>query len=108
LPTPLYVFCGRHLLVAKLRRAGRDAAAGAVEEVARVVAQIRRHWPRPCILLRGDSGFTREALMAWCEANRVDYVFGLARNDRLKKAIIPGLMTACDRADTGHCDHPNR
>jgi len=91
---PLYIFCGRHLLAAKLRRSNIDGAAGAVEEVGRIVAQIRRRWPRTRILLRGDSGFTREALMAWCEANRVDYVFGLARNDRLEKAIIPQLITA--------------
>src|SRR5260370_24802580 len=65
-----------------------------MEEVARTVAQIRRHWPRTRILLRGDSGFPREPLMAWCEANRVDYVFGLARNDGLEKAIIPELITA--------------
>ena len=91
---PLYIFCGRHLLVAKLRRANADAAAGVVEEVARIVAQIRRRWPRTRILLRGDSGFTREALMTWCEANRVDYVFGLARNDRLEEAINPELITA--------------
>jgi len=91
---PLYIFCGRHLLVAKLRRANADAAAGVVEEVARIVAQIGRRWPRTRILLRGDSGFTREALMTWCEANRVDYVFGLARNDRLEEAINPELITA--------------
>ena len=84
---PLYVFCGRHLLAAKLRCSNTDAAAGAVEEIARIVAQIRRNWPRTRILLRDDSGFCREPLMAWCEANRVDYVFGLARNDRLDKAI---------------------
>ena len=86
---PLYIFCGRHLLAAKLRRSNADGAAGAVEEVARIVAQIRRRWPRTRILLRGNSGFTRDALMVWCEANRVDYVFGLARNDRLEKAIVP-------------------
>ena len=80
---PLYVFCGRHLLVAKLRRADMDAAAGAVEEVARVVAHIRAHWPRTRILLRADSGFAREELMAWCEANGVDFLFGLAKNERL-------------------------
>src|ERR1700716_1625777 len=80
---PLYVFCGRHLLVAKLRRADMDAAAGAVEEVARLVARIRACWPRTRILLRADSGFAREDLMAWCEANRVDFLFGLARNERL-------------------------
>ena len=91
---PLYIFCGRHLLAAKLRRSNIDAAAGAVEASARIVAQIRRRWPRARILLRGDSGFTREPLMAWCEANRVDYVFGLARNDRLEKAILAELISA--------------
>ncbi len=80
---PLYVFCGRHLLAAKLRRANIDAAAGSVEEIGRIVQRIRARWPRVRILLRGDSGFAREALMAWCEANRVDYLFGLARNARL-------------------------
>lgn len=84
---PLYVFCGRHLLAAKLRRANIDASAGAVEEMARIIAQIRRHWPEVRILLRADSGFAREELMAWCEDNRVDYLFGLARNDRLVAEI---------------------
>src|SRR3954463_6991806 len=84
---PLYVFCGRHLLAAKLRRSDIDGAAGAVEEVARIVVQIRARWPRVRILLRADSGFCREALMAWCETNRVDYVFGLARNPRLTAEI---------------------
>jgi Transposase DDE domain group 1 len=91
---PLYVFCGRHLLVARLRRSNIDASAGAVEEIARVVARIRRRWPKTRILLRGDSGFAREALMAWCETNRVDFLFGLARNERLEAAIIPELMLA--------------
>ena len=91
---PLYIFCGRHLLAAKLRRSNIDASAGAVEEIARIVTQIRRRWPRVRILLRGDSGFAREALMAWCEANRVDYLFGLARNDRLVEAIRTELAEA--------------
>ena len=91
---PLYVFCGRHLLAAKLRRSNIDGAAGAVEEIARIVAQIRRRWPRTRILLRGDSGFCRDALMAWCEANRVDFLFGLARNERLEQAINAELMLA--------------
>lgn len=84
---PLYVFCGRNLLAAKLRRANIDASAGAVEETARIVAQIRERWPRVSILLRADSGFAREALMAWCEDNRVDYLFGLARNERLEARV---------------------
>ena len=88
---PLYVFCGNHLLAAKLRRANIDASAGAVAEVDRIVAQIRARWPPVKILLRADSGFARDELMAWCEANRVDYVFGLARNERLVGAIADDL-----------------
>ena len=91
---PLYVFCGRHLLAAKLRRSNLDASAGAVEEIARIVAQIRRRWPKTRILLRGDAGFAREALMAWCEAHRVDFLFGLARNERLTAAIETELAEA--------------
>ena len=95
---PLYVFCGDQLLAAKLRRSNIDACAGAVDEVARIVARIRARWPRVKILLRADSGFAREALMAWCEANRVDYVFGLARNSRLVAQIDADLAAAKDEA----------
>jgi Transposase DDE domain group 1 len=91
---PLYVFCGRHLLAAKLRRSEIDASAGSVEEVERIVRQIRARWPYVRILLRADSGFAREALMAWCEQNRVDYVFGLARNERLVAVIEQELSAA--------------
>jgi len=91
---PLYIFCGRHLLAAKLRTADKDAAAGVEAEVARIVAQIRHRWPRTRILLRGDSGFCRDSLMAWCEANRVDYVLGLPRNKRLDQAIVQQLLDA--------------
>ena len=91
---PLYVFCGRHLLAAKLRRSNIDASAGAVEEIARIVGQVRARWPRTRILLRADSGFAREALMAWCEQNRVDFVFGLARNARLTAEIEAELAQA--------------
>jgi hypothetical protein len=91
---PLYVFCGRHLLAAKLRPSNIDASAGSIEEVARIVAQIRRRWPRTRILLRADSGFAREALMAWCEMNQVDFVFGLARNARLVEEISVELLQA--------------
>jgi hypothetical protein len=91
---PLYVFCGRHLLAAKLRRADIDASAGSVEEVARIIRQIRARWPFVRILLRADSGFAREALMAWCEQNRVDYLFGLARNTRLVAMIEEELAAA--------------
>jgi Transposase DDE domain group 1 len=88
---PLYVFCGRHLLAAKLRSSNIDASAGAVAEVERIIRQIRARWPRVKILVRADSGFAREDLMAWCEANGVDYVFGLARNERLVGAIADDL-----------------
>jgi len=91
---PLYVFCGRDLLVAKLRRADQDAASGAVEEVARLVARIRACWPRTRILLRADSGFARDGLMAWCEAHDVDFVFGLQKNDRLVAEIADELVKA--------------
>jgi hypothetical protein len=91
---PLYVFCGSQLLAARLRRSNIDASAGAVEEVTRIVGQIRTRWPRVKILLRADSGFAREALMSWCEVNRVDYLFGLARNERLIGAIADDLAAA--------------
>jgi Transposase DDE domain group 1 len=99
---PLYVFCGRHLLAAKLRRSNIDASAGAVEEVARIVAQIRESWPRVEIQLRADSGFARDELMVWCEANGVDYVFGLARNPRLVSELEADLAgAATEHAETG-------
>jgi hypothetical protein len=91
---PLYVFCGRHLLDAKLRRASLDAADGAVEAMARIVAQIRRRWPHVRILVRADSGFARDELMAWCEANGVDFLFGLAQNERLNAMIAGELAQA--------------
>ena len=93
---PLYIFCGRHLLAAKLRRSDIDASAGSVEEVARIVAQVRARWVR--VLLRADSGFAREALMAWCEANQVDYLFGLARNARLEAEIADELVEAAEES----------
>jgi Transposase DDE domain group 1 len=91
---PLYVFCGRHLLAAKLRPGSADAASGAVDEIARMVAQIRCRWPKVRILLRGDSGFAREELMAWCEANRVHFLFGLQQNSRLNAEIARELERA--------------
>ncbi len=95
---PLYIFCGRHLLAAKLRRANIDAAAGAVEEVSRLVTQIRARWAKVRIILRADSGFAREALMSWCEQNAVDYVFGLARNRRLQRTLSRALHEAKQQA----------
>jgi hypothetical protein len=91
---PLYIYCGRHLLAAKLRRADIDASAGAVEETARILAQIRARWPQVRLLLRADSGFARDTLMRWCQANRVDYLFGLAKNQRLVAEIAGELAAA--------------
>jgi Transposase DDE domain group 1 len=93
---PLYIFCGRHLLCARLRRSNIDASAGAIEEVVRIVARIRECWPKVRILLRADSGFTRDDLMTWCEQNDVDYLFGLAKNDRLTAEIAPELAEAAE------------
>jgi Transposase DDE domain group 1 len=96
------VFCGRHLLAAKLRPSNIDASAGSVEEVARIVGRVRARWPRTRILLRAATGFAREALMAWCEGNRVDFVFGLARNARLVEEIGAELAQAeAEAAATG-------
>ena len=88
---PLYIFCGDHLLCARLREACHDAASGSLAEIGRVAGQIRAAWPEVKIVVRGDSGFCRKELMAWCEANGVDFVFGLARNKRLRR-IIGGQM----------------
>jgi hypothetical protein len=95
---PLYVFCGRDLLVAKLRSADKDAAAGVVEEVARVVARIRASWPKTRIVLRADSGFARDDLMTWCEANGVDFLLGLAKNERLVAEVGPELELAAAKS----------
>jgi len=95
---PLYIFCGSHLLAAKQRPANIDAAAGAVEEVARIVAQIRARWPAVRIVLRADSGFAREALMCWCELNGVDFLFGLAKNARLVGEIAAELDAAAEES----------
>ena len=82
-----YVFCGDHILGARMREANHDAAFGSRQEMERIVRQLRTVWPDVKIVLRGDSGFCRNALMSWCESNRVDYVFGLPRNKRLRRII---------------------
>jgi len=84
---PLYIFAGDQLLCARLRPANQDAAAGSVQEVSRIATQLRAQWPGVKIVLRADSGFCREELMVWCEHNHVDYLFGLARNQRLRRII---------------------
>jgi hypothetical protein len=91
---PLYIFCGEQLLCARLRPSNIDASAGCVEELQRIVGQIRTQWPNVRILLRADSGFCREELMAWCEKHGVDYVFGFARNERLRRKIARELRQA--------------
>ena len=99
---PLYIFAGPHLLCARQRTANQDAAAGSVAEVERIVAGLRRVWPEVRIIVRGDSGFCREQLMAWCEAKQVDYALGLARNARLREQIDEEMKTAAERqAATG-------
>ena len=103
---PLYVFCGDHLLCARLRPADEDPAAGAIAEVARIVGQLRRAWPNTRIVLRGDSGFCREKLMRWCEDRGVDYLFGLARNARLARALGAELREA--RRAHAHTGKPAR
>jgi hypothetical protein len=95
---PLYLFCGDQLLGVRLREANQDASAGSLEEVQRIVGQIRQQWSEVRIVLRGDSGFCREELMRWCEDNGVEYVFGLARNDRLRRRIDKALRKAAAAA----------
>ena len=84
---PLYILCGEHVLCARLRPSDRDASAGSIEELERIVRQLRRHWPRTRVCIRGDSGFCRESIMRWCEDHGVGYVLGLARNARLVRAV---------------------
>ena len=91
---PLYIFCGDQLLCARLRPSNIDASAGSLEEVQRIVGQIRKAWPKTEIILRADSGFCREELMAWCETHAVDYVFGFARNPRLRRKIAKEMRQA--------------
>jgi hypothetical protein len=91
---PLYIFCGEFLLGARLRPSNIDASAGSVEELQRIVKQIREAWPEVRIVVRADSGFCREELMAWCEAASVDYALGLAKNERLKTPIKKELKKA--------------
>lgn len=103
---PLYIFCGDFLLGARLRPSNLDAAAGCLEEVKRIVAQIRQRWPEVKITVRGDAGFCREELMAGCETEGVDYALGLAKNERLKAEIAPELEQAA--AEFGATGKPAR
>lgn len=103
---PLYIFCGEHLLGARLRPSDIDASAGALEEVQRIVGRIRSSWPKVRIVLRADSGFAREAIMAWCEASDVDYVFGLAKNARLSRVLGRELQQV--KLECEHSGQPAR
>ena len=96
---PLYIFCGEHLLCARMRPSNIDASAGSVKELDRIVGRIREWWPHVEIAIRGDSGFCREAIMAWCEANNVDFVLGLAKNKRLTQEIESELAQAMCQFD---------
>ena len=99
---PLCIFCGEHLLCARLRTADHDGSAGSLKEIKRIVRQLRKAWPGVWIILRADSGFCRDELMSWCERKGVDYVFGLARNERLRRMIEPQMVTAALlEAETG-------
>ncbi|WP_419605910.1 IS1380 family transposase, partial [Thiolapillus sp.] len=97
---PLYIFSGEHLLCARLRTADKDASSGSVDELQRIVGQIRARWPKTRIIIRADVGFCRDAIMAWCETNDVGYVLGLARNKRLQRALgkeMEEARLACER-----------
>ena len=103
---PLYIFCGEHLLCARLRPSNQDGAAGSVEELERIVTQIRTRWPKTRIVIRGDSGFCRDTIMSWCEARQLSYVLGLARNQRLHRALGQAMAEA--RAAHEHTGKPAR
>ena len=94
---PLYIFCGEHLLCARLRPSNIDANEGSVAELERIVGRIRERWPKVRLVIRGDSGFCRDAIMSWCEANGVDYVLGLARNERVVRRIDKALRKSRSR-----------
>jgi hypothetical protein len=94
---PLYIFCGDHLLLARLRPADIDACAGSVKHLERIVAQLREAWPEVRIAIRADSGFCREEILRWCEDHGVDYVIGLAKNTRLAAAIAAELEQVRER-----------
>ncbi len=99
---PLYIFAGDQLLSARLRPANIDASAGSLDELRRIVGQLRRNWPGVGILVRADSGFCRQEMLSWCEANRVDYVIGLPKNPRLRRLIKRRMKLARRRfAKTG-------
>jgi hypothetical protein len=94
---PLYIFCGEHILCARLREANHDASFGSLQEIQRIVAQMRAAWPEVKIILRADSGFCRNELMSWCETHGVDFVLGLARNQKLRRIIGAQMHAATEQ-----------
>jgi hypothetical protein len=94
---PLYIFSGDHPLLALLRPSNIDNTTGLLKHLRRIVARLRQVWPGVKILVRGDSGFCREHLMSWCEANNVAFLFGLAKNPRLLKLLQPALQQAAQQ-----------
>lgn len=91
---PLYIFCGGWPLLALLRPSNIDACAGCLPHLQRIVERIRRVWPHVRIVIRGDSGFCREAIMRWCEEHNVDFILGLAKNKRLNRMLGRELQQA--------------
>ncbi len=103
--TPLYIFCGRHLLAARLQPASIDGAACTIEELVRIIPQIRKAWPETRIELRADGGFCRDELQSWCEVNGVDYVVGCPQNTRLRERAAPAMAEARRRSQkTGRAE----
>ena len=103
---PLYIFSGEHLLCARLRQANVGPAEGTVEELERIVSQIREQWPNVKMVIRADSAFSRDDIMSWCESHEVDYVLGLARNARLERMIASEMEQA--RAESERTANPYR
>jgi hypothetical protein len=91
---PLYVFVGDVPLWAQLRTSDHDAAHGVVAALGKIIPAIRQRCKRARIILRGDSGFCREEILAWCEAHGVYYCLGLAQNPVLVGQLQPALAAA--------------
>lgn len=90
---PLYVFCGRHLLVSYLRTSNRSDSRHSWAILALLVKFIRQYWPDTRIVFRGDSGFYRPRLLSWCDRNNVDYLVGISKNSRLLKEVdVPSML----------------
>jgi len=91
---PLYVFCGRHLLVSFLRPSNKDGARGAWAILSKLVKRFRKEWPNVRIIFRGDSGFCRHEMFDWCERNDVYYITGIATNKCIERIFKPKIEEA--------------